>query len=665
MAGGDCGLLARFALAICVILAGPTLDRSSGQHSPIRSVLGTNFQGSTIVSNPVDFQLELIYKKFPITQPVVPGVSWQLSFGVLLDTAPPTIGVTLSLAPAGQNADIQIVDGSATFLLQNALHNNYDPAERFEILYTGTRDPFPGPVDFLLEPIGFPAIPVRVHLNVIEQPGFPVPFVTSTQVTAPVGDISGDEKLEIVVQGNPTGIEGLYAYDHTGTILSGWPFRLEEPDIVDQSYSSPALIDLDQDGKDEIVVVGVILRDVPPNRGSRAGIINTTSLFALEGSGSIRWQVTDDIVSFSTPAIADMNGDAVLDIVVGGGNNLMRFDENGMRLAGWQVETLNDITVYIPVIADVDGNASNGLEIVACTPLPGIPRSAQVYVWNQDGSLHDPAWPKTLETCYAPAVVDLDGDPTNGREIIMAIDHEQPDVDPGTGFLNTFTVFAWHADGTDVSGWPHRFMRDPNIFPDDRVPSSPSVADLDGDGDMEVVVGTYGQGDQANGNLFVFHHDGTLDPNWPQWAGTAQTPALWGGRALGDLDNDGQLEIVTGSFLGVYVFRADGSPFEGFPRLTTDNFAQPMIADIDRDGRLEIIEISLLDFLSVWKVLTPSPGSDPWPRFRQNPARTGTPDRIFGAPIPTLSEVGLAAMFCLLLVAGAYIFRRNERKSVP
>ena len=101
-------------------------------------------------------------------RPDEPGLSWQLSFGVLLDTAPPSVGVILSLDPVGQNADVQILDDSATFVLDGVLNNNYDPAERFDILYTGLVNPFVGPVDFLLKPDGLPTIPVRVHLNVTE-----------------------------------------------------------------------------------------------------------------------------------------------------------------------------------------------------------------------------------------------------------------------------------------------------------------------------------------------------------------------------------------------------------------------------------------------------------------------------------------------------------------
>lgn len=650
----------------CVLASNPApAERGVAQvralHTSRETADAAFFEGSTIVSMATNFQPGLIYKKYPTDESVVPGVVWQLSFGALLASKDPAINVTLSLDAAGQSNDIQVVNDTASFVEKGGLYNNYDPSERFEVVYNGTLSPFLGPVDFLLEPEGLAAIPVRVHLNVTDQTGFPFPLASFSGVSVPLGDITGDGNLEIVVPRDEDGQEGLYAFDHSGNLLPGWPLRDEGPDVVDQGFSTPALADLDDDGQEEVIVLGFTQRNVAGQSAS-AGFEFTQTLYAIEGSGAIRWQITDDFTPGGIPAIADIDDDGLLDIVVGFGANLIRLGPDGIPKSGWQVETSVDITVRVPVLADVDGASGNKLEIIACASVSVPQPGSQLFVWNHDGSFHDAAWPRAVDSCRPATVFDLDANAANGQEIVFAFDHgSDPPVDPDTGFLNTFSVFAWHHDGTDVTGWPHHFLRDPSPgFFDDRVIAPASAGDLDGDGDMEVVVGTYGQGEPVNGNLFVFHHDGTLDGNWPQWAGVAQTPSVGGGMALGDLDGDGQSEIVTASFLGVYVFRANGEPFDGFPRMTSEVFTQPTIADLDSDGNVEIAVLPVFDRLHVWHLLTPSPDPLPWPRFRQNPMRTGARHSVPVGTIPTVSTTGWIIMVILVVCAGIGIIGRKD-----
>lgn len=575
--------------------------------------VSAEFKGSTIVSSPSCCAPELVYKKFPSDVEVLPDGAWQLGFGFAMESSPSSIEVTLRLDPGNPHPDIQLTRDTAFFVEQDGLYHNYDSLERFEILYTGEIDPFVGPVDFLLEPDGLSPIPVRVHLNAIEQSGFPTSLFPSLSVSSPMGDITGNGFLEILVPGRVDAVPGLYAFDHAGDPLEGWPFRIDEPGVIDQTYWTPAIVDLEGDGSSEVIFVGHI----------NANPVFTRSLFAVDGSGQLRWKVDDDFETIAIPAIADLDGDGNLDIVVGARNNLMRLDAGGTPLDGWSVETLNDIHVKVPVIADVDANPGNGLEIVACTPVLGSPTIFELYVWHEDGSLLSDAWPLQVERCQTPTVLNLDLDLSNGLEIVLAFDHADPPVDPESGWLNTFSVLAFHADGSDVNGWPFHQLRDPDGgFVDDRIFGSIAAGDVDGDGDPELVVGTYGQGQPDNGNLFLLHHDGSLDSDWPQWAGFAHSASEWSGPVLGDLDGDGQLEIVTVSLPGVYVFRADGALFPGFPKLTQDNFAQPMIGDLDDDGRLEIVAASVTD-VHVWKILASHNDPLPWTRFRQNAKRTG------------------------------------------
>ncbi len=168
--------------------------------------------------------------------------------------------------------------------------------------------------------------------------------------------------------------------------------------------------------------------------------------------------------------------------------------------------------------------------------------------------------------------------------------------------------------------------------------SSPALADLDGDGNLDIVLAT------AAGEVHAFTASGAELPGWPV---TTDLDSLHTGSAgftsgavsalvhesvlssaaVGDLDRDGTFEVVVASTQGkVYVFSSTGALRPGFPvstnpafsdpairneanRLDPGIFATPALADLDRDGALEIIVGSLDRHLYVWRADgTPQPG---------------------------------------------------------
>jgi PKD repeat protein len=134
-------------------------------------------------------------------------------------------------------------------------------------------------------------------------------------------------------------------------------------------------------------------------------------------------------------------------------------------------------------------------------------------------------------------------------------------------------VHAWHHDGAPVWAEP--------LSTGGQVESSPALGDLDGDGDLEIVVGSH------DGKVYAWHHDGT-----PVWSPPPSTGGwIDGSPALGDLDGDGNLEVVVGSWdMKVYAWHHDGTPVWSQP-LDTGGLvvSSPALGDLDADGDLEVV----------------------------------------------------------------------------
>lgn len=433
------------------------------------------------------------------------------------------------------------------------------------------------------------------------------------------GNVDGDSDQEIFVGTNAGKV---YGYNPDGSGLSGWPVN-----VIGRVTSAPAVGDITGDGVPEVVITA---------GGLANGGDSTGGIWAFSAGGQQLWRKVTQVTQstgkpggiFAAPVLVDLDGDGVLDVLTasydqnvyalkGNGSNVFPSPEaqfgqprNGALI--W----LGDGTWATPAVGDVDGDGVVDIVVTSATNIdarfgtiyPGwnnqatvdacsktkqdanqpLDRSKKracglVAVFSNTGQLK-PGWPKFIPGhTYdsSPALANLDGDPQ--LEIVTG-----NGWDPGFGDpTQPFYVTIWNHDGS-VS---RRYNIDAVVFE-----SGPAIGDITGDGRPEIVVGTNPFPNLTRGNtnkIFAFDSNLNLLPGFPVESRDAQfnTLASPGVISLADISADGKADIVFGTTWDVRAINGSGQYLNGNLALhgTGPFSGQPAIGNIDGDANLELV----------------------------------------------------------------------------
>ncbi len=347
-------------------------------------------------------------------------------------------------------------------------------------------------------------------------------------VTSPAaGDLDGDRRPEIVESTFFCDTPRVFVWKADGSDLPGWPRSLEG----NACHASPVLYDLDGNGWPEVIQATMPGR-IYVWKHDGTGYLDPSGLFATITDSQGVWV-------HGTPAVGDVDGDGRPEIVVGGGafenirnkklyafrwdgapepnfpiqlsegvnaspalgdidpsfpgleivftsksNQVHALRADGQEVAGWPQAVIVASGDASPVIADLDRDGR--LEVV-------VAGDNQLYAFRADGSAF-PGFPVSWggSSFSSPAVGDMDGD---GRMEIVAGGQDEK-------------AYAWHSDGTKLLGSPIRTW---GVFK-----SSPTLSDL-GDGRVSTILGCYdyflyiwqtmAQPGAVRLEWWTFHHD--------------------------------------------------------------------------------------------------------------------------------------------------------------
>jgi len=463
------------------------------------------------------------------------------------------------------------------------------------------------------------------------------PAIGDLGLTADLQIVTGSDEIGLRNPLTGEGMAGAWrAFDSRGDML--WIKDTQS----DQARGSPVIADLNGDGNLEIAT--------GTTSGRTVEVLDRFGQFVWTfpdppGHGSNNWH--------SSPAAADVMPEVSgLEVFIGNRPLNMLFalkgapdgiDDGvsaadidwppgvtGEDITGWEgvegrdwdllwVFETNGSIMSTPAIGDVTG-AGNYVVVFGAGSEFGSP-DGKVYMLEADtGKL---LWSFQTGGSFvqsSPALADFDGD---GRLDMVVVGSS----DGGVYFIEIPDLLQSEATFGKVQASPTIVS---TFYTGAPVHSSPALGDVDGDGYLEVIIGS------TNGNVYSLSYDLTSNKITRNWTFHTDGPIV-SSPALANRGH-GRLDAYIGSFdHGLYLL--NGITGERIARFDSGQPVKtsPAVADVDGDGHLDVFFTSGGDLPEEWRSVSCTStfwslkdiGSEvtayavEWPMFRHNPERTG------------------------------------------
>jgi len=343
-------------------------------------------------------------------------------------------------------------------------------------------------------------------------------------------------------------------------------------DIATSADGARSVFVADMDGDGDMDLVSASAND------------NTIAWYENDGAANPSWTAADIVTNASAPfsvSVADMDNDGDMDIVSASVTNdaIAWYENDGAANPSWtaaNIATSADAATSV-FVADMDNDGD--MDIVSASI------SDDAIAWYENNGAADPSWTAadiatSADGAQSVFVADMDND--GDMDIVSASYHDD--------------AIAWYEnDGAADPSWTAA-----DIATSADGARSVFAADLDNDGDMDIVSAS-----SEDDAIAWYENDGAANPSW-----TASDIATSADNAyfifVADLDNDGDMDIVSASYLddAIAWYENDGAADPSFTAADintgADGAVSVFVADMDNDGDMDIVSTSDLDDAIAW-----------------------------------------------------------------
>lgn len=417
-------------------------------------------------------------------------------------------------------------------------------------------------------------------------------------------------------------------------------------------YSSPAVCDIDNDGREEIIFSNYSITVLDAATGKVEWKVNSgydrNTLFEEFGKSNGH--------TWSDVEICDINNDGSMEIITGHGHGVISvLSCDGYFMPGWPKTPVNSSVRCIEV-EDLDNDGF--CEIIAGY---GVDGTNSLYVYNYDGTVRN-GWPQLsysnngktwLYGIFMDSVEVADLDNDGRKEIIVPSDLSQISVfkEDGSLYMANREVFGNKSWGmislfedyaaeirSDNGGWGYDCKGDElreDLYKGEGGHAKAVAYDVDNNGVKEIIVTTimcnrkyapvYPPTEYMT--VAILNADRTRyknnikNHNWEILPTDLGEPLYQNSKTIAsgvfhaptvcDLDGDGEVEILFNSYNGkVHCFALNRVEPYAWPysltRRTSPRFeySSPVVCvDIDYDGKKEVIFTSFYDEYQSYPVM--------------------------------------------------------------